>query len=141
MIFFKSLTPEVTAEKCTQWAPAELARICARVVLPLPGGPHRINERNLPAPLKPRNSLPAPSKCSWPTNSSMEFGRIASASGCEARFLLAGTVSKRSMAKFMLAQLRGWIVVAENLLSLAVSRCYVARYSGKNSHGRSFEQG
>src|SRR5919106_3809140 len=84
MIFFKSLTPDVTAEKCTQTAPADCAKICARVVLPLPGGPQRMREPSLPDAAMPLRSLPGPRRCSWPTNSSRVVGRILSASGWEA---------------------------------------------------------
>src|SRR5215475_7100472 len=97
MIFLRSLTPEVTAEKWTQFAPAERARICARVVLPLPGGPHKMSDRSSPAAVSSRSSLPGPSSCSWPTNSSKVCGRMRSASGCTRPAWVDEFNSNRSM--------------------------------------------
>src|SRR5207253_4535553 len=52
------------------------------VVLPVPGGPHKIKEGNvLPLSIKRRNTRPLPTRCSWPTNSLRVRGRIRSASG------------------------------------------------------------
>src|SRR5581483_4746352 len=102
-IFFKSLTPEVTAENRTQRAPPELARISASVVLPLPGGPQRMSERSSPAPTMPRRNFPGPSRCCWPTNSSSALGRMRSASGTALAPFPAPAVSKSSMRN-MLAQ-------------------------------------
>src|SRR5262245_22298722 len=97
MIFLRSLTPEVTAEKWTQFAPAERARICARVVLPLPGGPHKTSDRSSPAAVSSRSSLPVPSRCSCPTNSSKVCGRMRSANGCTGPARLDESNSNRSM--------------------------------------------
>src|SRR3970040_605667 len=97
MIFLRSWTPEVTAEKCTQAAPADLARINASVVLPLPGGPHKIKECSRPAPVMPVKSFPGPSKCSWPMDSSRGLGPIRSPGGGAARGGGGGDEPKRSM--------------------------------------------
>ncbi len=58
-----------------------LAMRRASVVLPTPGGPHRIIEWGLPARRATRMGLPSASRCCWPTISSMVFGRRRSASG------------------------------------------------------------
>ena len=56
-------------------APCAMRR--ARVVLPEPGGPHRIIECGLPDSKASRNGLPGPSRCCWPTTSSSDCGRSA----------------------------------------------------------------
>ena len=43
-----SATPEETAESCTSWAPTASASRYARVVLPVPAGPHRTIEGSVP---------------------------------------------------------------------------------------------
>src|SRR5690348_6002622 len=53
------------------------------VVLPVPGGPHRIIEGILPFSMAVRNTLPLPVRCSCPTKSSNVCGRIRSANGAE----------------------------------------------------------
>ena len=53
-----SLTPETTAENGTKRAPATSARRRASVVLPVPGGPHRIIEWSWPSSRARRRSLP-----------------------------------------------------------------------------------
>ena len=51
------------------------------MVLPAPGGPHRMIEPISPRSICARSGLPGPTMCSWPTNSSQRSGRIRSASG------------------------------------------------------------
>ena len=51
------------------------------VVLPTPGGPHKIMEGSLPLSIAVRSMLPLPVKCSWPISSSSVVGRSRSASG------------------------------------------------------------
>src|ERR1700704_6664250 len=53
----------------------------ATVVLPVPGGPHKIIEGTLPCAMAARKILPLPVKCCWPTNSSRDCGRSRSAKG------------------------------------------------------------
>ena len=53
----------------------------ASVVLPTPGGPHRIIECGRPDSNATRSGLPGPSKCGCPTTSSIVRGRMRSASG------------------------------------------------------------
>src|SRR5437867_11888439 len=76
-----SLTPENTAESAINCASNASAMRRASVVLPTPGGPHRIIECGLPDSNARRKGLPGPSRCCCPTNSSSDLGRRASASG------------------------------------------------------------
>ncbi len=57
------------------------AIILAIVVLPVPGGPHKIIEGTLPCSIAVRKMLPLPARCSCPTRSSSVSGRILSANG------------------------------------------------------------
>ena len=59
----------------------------------------------------------APSKCSWPTNSSIVAGRIDPASGCEVVSLLAPISEKLHV--LMLAQCDGLLTVCQKLPPLA----------------------
>src|SRR5690606_35189431 len=77
-----SFTPEVTADRVINSASAWAATSRARVVLPVPGGPHCTMECGLPARMAARSGLSGPSKCAWPTYSSRLRGRMRSASGC-----------------------------------------------------------
>jgi hypothetical protein len=77
----KSATPALTAESAAKFAPVCCAMICASVVLPVPGGPHRIIEGIWSLSMARRSARPGPSTCSWPTNSSSVRGRIRAASG------------------------------------------------------------
>src|SRR5438552_2424922 len=76
-----SFTPENTAESAMNCASNASAIRRARVVLPTPGGPHRIIECGLPDTKARRRGLPGPRRCSCPTNSSRDLGRRASAIG------------------------------------------------------------
>ena len=76
--------PEETAEKCTHRAPVLLARICAKVVLPLPGGPQRTKDLSWPLSAISVRIRPGPRRCFCPTNSPRFRGRIRSASGARA---------------------------------------------------------
>src|SRR5207245_784210 len=51
------------------------------VVLPVPGGPHRISDGSSPSASARSSILPSPSRCVCPTNSASDRGRIRSASG------------------------------------------------------------
>ena len=64
--------------------PARSASSRASVVLPLPGGPHRMSDGRWPG-LTTRVSAPSvPTRCGWPTNSSSVRGRMRAASGASA---------------------------------------------------------
>src|SRR5688500_12188524 len=76
-----SFTPEKTAESAMNSASNASAISRASVVLPTPGGPHRIIEWGLRASNASRSGLPAPSRWLWPTTSSSVRGRRRSASG------------------------------------------------------------
>ena len=60
----------MTAESSSNAASACSAVIRASVVLPVPGGPYRTIECGRPDSIAVRSAEPAPSRCSWPTNSS-----------------------------------------------------------------------
>ncbi len=66
----------VKNDACKTWA-----MILAMVVLPTPGGPHKIMEGSLPLSIAVRRMLPLPVKCSWPFSSSSVVGRRRSANG------------------------------------------------------------
>ena len=57
------------------------AIICARVVLPTPGGPQKIMEDTLSRSIRLRSTFPSPTRCCCPTNSSKFLGLILAASG------------------------------------------------------------
>lgn len=76
-----SLTPELMALKVKNGAFKVCAIILAMVVLPVPGGPHKIMDGSLPCSMAVRKMLPLPVRCSWPANSSKVVGRNRSASG------------------------------------------------------------
>ena len=63
------------------WASNASAIRRASVVLPTPGGPHRIIECSRPDSKATRSGLPGPSRCCWPITSSSVLGRRRSASG------------------------------------------------------------
>ena len=80
-----SFTPAVIAESSTNLRPGARAITCARVVLPVPGGPYRITEDG-PAgpafsPANTRRGEPGVSRCSWPRTSSIVRGRMRTARG------------------------------------------------------------
>ena len=79
-----SLMPLVTALKLMKLDWVRPAIMRARVVLPTPGGPQKIMEGTRSWSIICRRTLPSPSKCRWPTNSSRVRGRIRVASGVSA---------------------------------------------------------
>src|SRR3989338_616860 len=81
IIFLTSATPLVTAEKPIKSALTYFAISFANVVLPHPGGPHKIIEVTLPLSSIFRIGAFLPTRCSCPTNSSKEEGRSCSARG------------------------------------------------------------
>ena len=62
-----SLMPPITAENSMKLAWVASAMILASVVLPTPGGPHRIMDPASSRSISTRRGLPGPSRCSWPT--------------------------------------------------------------------------
>src|SRR5262245_51249874 len=76
-----SLTPDSTADNAMNSASHARAIKRASVVLPTPGGPHRIMECSLPARAATASGRPSPSRCVCPTTSCSRCGRMASASG------------------------------------------------------------
>ncbi len=79
-----SATPEEVAESWIRSALTARASRCARVVLPVPAGPHRINDGRLPPATSFVSALPGPTRCPCPTNSSNVRGRILAARGSAA---------------------------------------------------------
>ena len=57
-----SLTPAETALRVLNGSSSLFATICARVVFPVPGGPHRINDDSLPESIIRRSTAPGPTK-------------------------------------------------------------------------------
>ena len=74
----RSATPAVTADIATILALVSVASRPARVVLPLPGGPHRMMLGRLPDLVRRRRTS---TTSRWPTRSSNFFGRRRVASG------------------------------------------------------------
>ena len=91
-----SLTPADVAESCSNAAAVSLATSRARVVFPVPGGPHRIIDSGLPARTIVPKAAPFSSRCPCPTTSSRERGRIRAARGSAARRRTARSPAKRS---------------------------------------------
>ena len=76
-----SFTPVVTAFTLRKLDLVVFAMISASVDFPQPGGPKKMQEVSLSASMARRSSLPFPTICSWPINSSSTRGRIRSAKG------------------------------------------------------------
>ena len=76
-----SLIPERTALNWTKCALVISATMRARVVLPVPGGPHRMIDCRMSRSIASRRGLPGARMCSWPTTSSSVRGRRRSARG------------------------------------------------------------
>ena len=76
-----SLTPDSTADSAMNSALKASAIRRAMVVLPTPGGPHRIIECGLPAAKATASGLPGARRCRCPITSAIVFGRSRSASG------------------------------------------------------------
>ena len=71
------------------------------MVLPVPGGPHRIIEWSWPSVERAAQELArAPIRCGWPTTSSSVRGRIRSASGPGGGGTSGAGGSKRSTAEY-----------------------------------------
>ncbi len=70
-------TPLNRSKRLLVW----LAIICARLVLPVPGGPKKISDWMRSASMARRSSLPGARICPWPTYSPSVRGRIRAAKG------------------------------------------------------------
>src|SRR3569623_1133834 len=90
-----SFTPASTAEMLKNCACTRRAMSRASVVLPVPGGPHRIIEWMRPCSIASRSGLPGPRRWVWPAYSSRSRGRMRSASG----WPLVSSLAKRSAFK------------------------------------------
>ena len=88
-----SFTPALTADKVWNSRFRERATILARVVLPTPGGPQRMNEDRFPVCIMFHSTLPSPTRCFCPTYSSRSVGRILSGSGGSILFMFLLSVS------------------------------------------------
>ncbi len=67
--FFRSATPEKTAESCSKCRSVSSASSRATVVLPVPGGPQRIREPSVPERSMRVSAPSGPRRWSWPTTS------------------------------------------------------------------------
>src|SRR5690242_8931274 len=119
-----SLTPASTAEIATKSALNASAIRRASVVLPTPGGPHRIIECGLPAANATASGLPGASRCRWPITSAIDRGRRRSASGVSCASS-AGTAN-RSAGNWARS-------------SIAMLRCALLPYDIRTLRGREAE--
>ncbi|MCU0263180.1 MAG: hypothetical protein MUF09_05830 [Candidatus Nanopelagicales bacterium] len=79
-----SLTPAVTALSSTNRRPAAPLTSEAIVVLPVPGGPHRMIELAPDPSMSRRSGEPGATRSPCPTSSASSRGRIRTASGAAA---------------------------------------------------------
>ena len=99
-----SFTPDVTAERVKNGRSNCVATILARVVLPTPGGPQRMNEGAFPVSKNFRNTPFLPTRCSCPIYSSIVRGRSRSAKGADMAAVLvlsviAGSRRRRAICR------------------------------------------
>ena len=80
-----SRTPELTALIVSKWACVTFAITRASVVLPVPGGPHRISDGTRSASIARLSTLPGPRMWSCPRIWSSVSGRIRVESGADRR--------------------------------------------------------
>jgi hypothetical protein len=90
-----SFTPASTADSTMNWASTAVATSRASVVLPTPGGPHRIIECSRPDSSAARSGLPGAQQVGWPITSSSVRGRRRSASGTPLRGVIVPIVDMR----------------------------------------------
>ena len=76
-----SFTPAAVADSVTRCLAVASASRRARVVLPVPAGPHRIDDPTRSDSASRRKGAPGPTRCSWPTTSSRVRGRRRAARG------------------------------------------------------------
>ena len=79
--FFRSATPENTAESCSKCSSVASASSRATVVLPVPGGPQKTSEPSERVSSMRVSAPSGPSRWSCPTTSASLVGRSRSASG------------------------------------------------------------
>src|SRR5208337_4571976 len=138
----RSATPEVTAASLRNTAPDCSASTIARVVLPVPGGPHRIIECSTCAATIWLRNFPGPSRCSWPTISSSVRGRIRSASGWPSGVRDGNRLCDESaLRRAIFEKYHSRRVRLRRLLPLSPRRCargslYLARYFTGEAAGR-----
>ncbi|MDT4846980.1 hypothetical protein FQZ97_810250 [compost metagenome] len=87
-----SFTPPSTALMLRNCASKASAMSRAMVVLPVPGGPQRMQECGWPDSKAMRSDMPGPSRCCWPITSPSVLGRRRSARGWWVRGAKPGTV-------------------------------------------------
>ena len=88
-----SATPDMTAESAISGSPTAAASRRAKVVLPQPGGPHRMTEDRRPAASIRPSGASGFNTSSWPSTSSSRRGRMRSASGRSAAGLGADSTA------------------------------------------------
>lgn len=95
-----SFTPAVTAESSVKTRPDCRETSVASVVLPVPGGPHNTTETaELCGPLtSDRSGDPSANAASCPTTSSIDRGRIRTASGAPERSACSRSSNKVTAA-------------------------------------------
>ncbi len=76
-----SFTPEFMADSVKSLRSSAVATNLASVVLPTPGGPHRMNEGTLPVSMNLRKTPSLPTRCACPMYSSSVCGLSRSANG------------------------------------------------------------
>src|SRR5688572_4890262 len=110
--------PDSTALKATNSARVRSAIRRASVVLPVPGGPHRMIDCSKSRSIISRRGRPGATRSSWPTISPSERGRIRSASGMVFGSTGAGGSSNRLMLRCLLALVSGFSRIDELPLAL-----------------------
>ena len=93
-----SFTPAVTADSGTKCLDVAAATTVASVVLPVPGGPHRMAEVSRSDSIRARSGAPGPTRWRWPTISSRVRGRIRAASGAREARSVGGCAGEEVLA-------------------------------------------
>ena len=91
-----SLMPDSTALNDTNRAFVVSPMILARVVFPVPGGPHKMIDCDRSRSMASRSGRPGPTRSSCPTSSSNVRGRMRSARGAVASTGFGFTSSGKS---------------------------------------------
>src|SRR5688500_9493753 len=144
--------PDRTALKATNSARVRSAIRRASVVLPVPGGPHRMIDCNRSRSIVSRSGRPGATSSSWPTISSSDRGRIRSASGMVLGSTGAGGSSNRLMSGAWLAEALAKAAIDKLPLSLrlvqqhgggdgGVERFNAAAHRDADAHVRRGDQG
>src|ERR1700724_2564531 len=106
--FFRSATPENTAEICSKCRSVASASSRATVVLPVPGGPQNTSEPSERVTSMRVSAPSGPSRWSWPTTSASFSGRNLSASGRGASRSRPAAAKRRGLAAGFLAMTQRW---------------------------------